>query len=181
MPWFPLPEPQQRGCSAKPSKTLRGRVLGTLQHPSVPFTTSTYCRPQGSPELSQRAEWWKGKQCSALLCIMTGPHSGHVHALQPSECRGFRCHPLTLGQSQSTCIVQEPCESRSGRPGLSVLTSLLVSVDVKLYSHASALVSACPYVNRHPRTLSNTTCLPTRVHVEQSGQTLISDLKLCRI
>ena len=32
-----------------------------------------------------------------------------------------------------TDIVQERCESRGGRPGLSVLTSLLVSVDVKLY------------------------------------------------
>ena len=30
-------------------------------------------------------------------------------------------------------IVQELCESRGGRPGLSDLTSLLVSVDVKLY------------------------------------------------
>ena len=30
-------------------------------------------------------------------------------------------------------IVQELCESRGGRPALSVLTSLLVSVDVKLY------------------------------------------------
>ena len=30
-------------------------------------------------------------------------------------------------------IVQELCESRGGRPGLSVVTSLLVSVDVKLY------------------------------------------------
>ena len=30
-------------------------------------------------------------------------------------------------------IVQELCESRSGRPGLSALTSLLVSVDVKNY------------------------------------------------
>ena len=30
-------------------------------------------------------------------------------------------------------IVQELCESRGGRPGLSVLTSLLFSVDVKLY------------------------------------------------
>ena len=29
-------------------------------------------------------------------------------------------------------IAQELCESRGGRPGLSVLTSLLVSVDVKL-------------------------------------------------
>ena len=31
------------------------------------------------------------------------------------------------------CIVQELCESRGGRPGLSVLTTLLVSVDVKNY------------------------------------------------
>ena len=30
-------------------------------------------------------------------------------------------------------LVQELCESRGGRPGLSVLASLLVSVDVKLY------------------------------------------------
>ena len=29
-------------------------------------------------------------------------------------------------------IVQDLCESRGSRPGLSVLTSLLVSVDVKL-------------------------------------------------
>ena len=36
-------------------------------------------------------------------------------------------------QSISLDIVQELCESRGGRPGLSVLTSLLVSVDVKLY------------------------------------------------
>ena len=41
-------------------------------------------------------------------------------------------------------IVQELCESRGGRPGLSVLTSLLVSVDVKNYGtmlrHCSQLV-----------------------------------------
>ena len=33
----------------------------------------------------------------------------------------------------SLVLVQELCESRGGRPGLSVLTNLLVSVDVKLY------------------------------------------------
>ena len=33
--------------------------------------------------------------------------------------------------TSSVPIVQELCESRGGRPGLSVLTSLLVSVDVK--------------------------------------------------
>ena len=40
-----------------------------------------------------------------------------------------------IRQRVSKCrfIVQELCESRGGRPGLSVLTSLLVSVDVKLY------------------------------------------------
>ena len=37
-------------------------------------------------------------------------------------------------ENVSICIiVQELCESRGGRPGLSVLTSLLVSVDVKIY------------------------------------------------
>ena len=34
---------------------------------------------------------------------------------------------------EGSAIVQELCESRGGRPGLSVLTSLLVSVDVKIY------------------------------------------------
>ena len=36
-----------------------------------------------------------------------------------------------VGELQA--IVQELCESRGGRPELSVLTSVLVSVDVKLY------------------------------------------------
>ena len=38
-----------------------------------------------------------------------------------------------VGGVQELFIVQELCESRGGRPGLSVLTSLLVAVDVKLY------------------------------------------------
>ena len=36
-------------------------------------------------------------------------------------------------RQRSRAIIQELCESRGGRPGLSVLTSLLVSVDVKQY------------------------------------------------
>jgi len=40
---------------------------------------------------------------------------------------------LKLVRWAGSVIVQELCESRGGRPGLSVLTSLLVSVDVKLY------------------------------------------------
>ena len=49
-------------------------------------------------------------------------------------------HSATLSSCKSklkiflfSVIVQELCESRRGRPELSVLTSLLVSVDVKLY------------------------------------------------
>ena len=38
-----------------------------------------------------------------------------------------------IGRSRAGHIVQELCESRGGRPGLSVLTSLLVSVNVKIY------------------------------------------------
>ena len=43
--------------------------------------------------------------------------------------------PYKNGGSDATVvyIVQKLCESRGGRPGLSVLTSLLVSVDVKNY------------------------------------------------
>ena len=40
---------------------------------------------------------------------------------------------LELVRWASSVIVQELCESRDGRPGQAVLTSLLVSVDVKLY------------------------------------------------
>ena len=36
-------------------------------------------------------------------------------------------------QSVNTCRALKLCEIRGGRPGLSVLTSLMVSVDVKLY------------------------------------------------
>ena len=40
---------------------------------------------------------------------------------------------LFFSYSLFCLIVQELCESRGGRPELSVLTSLLVSVDVKNY------------------------------------------------
>ena len=59
-----------------------------------------------------------------------------------------------------TVMVQELCKGRGGRPGLSVLTTLLSGFRGRkvILNHASALVSACPeYVNWHLRTLSNTT------------------------
>ena len=42
----------------------------------------------------------------------------------------YKCH---LGLFARHFIVQELCESRGGRPELSALTSLLVSVDVRNY------------------------------------------------
>ena len=41
--------------------------------------------------------------------------------------------PQVKGHHVERPPVQELCESRGGCPGLSVLTSLLVSVDVKIY------------------------------------------------
>ena len=62
------------------------------------------------------------------------------------RCVASKVSVLKLFSSFTDYIVQELCESRGGRPGLSVLTSLLASVDVRkdLLNHASALVSACP-------------------------------------
>ena len=67
--------------------------------------------------------------------------------------------------------VQELCESRGGRPQGSpaVLTSLMVSVDVKqpwtMHTHWSQFV---PNVNRHPRTWSSTLISSSCAKVEVS-------------
>ena len=66
--------------------------------------------------------------------------------------------------------VQELCESRGGRPGLPVLMSLLVSVDVK--QHWTMLTHWSQFVpnmsTRHPRTLSFTSS-STSSRLETSG------------
>ena len=57
------------------------------------------------------------------------------------EIEWYGSHPWEslpcLGLSFDVCPVRlyivQVCECRGGRPGLSVLTSLMVSVDVKLY------------------------------------------------
>ena len=53
----------------------------------------------------------------------------HLSRSVSSQSIGLYIHVIV---SQNN-IVQELCESRGGRAGLSVLTSLLVSVDVKIY------------------------------------------------
>ena len=89
----------------------------------------------------------KGSSSLSLSC----PSLNSQHALLFSVTRcartQFRAKPvisarkymgsfpftLTVLKGLFFSIVQELCESRGDRPGLSVLTSLLVSVDVKLY------------------------------------------------
>ena len=46
---------------------------------------------------------------------------------------GQKSYLMGLMHPKALWIVQELCESRGGRPELSVLTNLLVSVDVKIY------------------------------------------------
>ena len=55
-------------------------------------------------------------------------HASAVSLLESGEQRYIKAIIVVI-----VIRVQELCESRGGRPGLSVLTSLLVSVDVKLY------------------------------------------------
>ena len=65
-----------------------------------------------------KGDWAKVMPVVALLLLLQLRRNGAYNRF-PQACRYIR--------------VQRLCESRGGRPGLSVLTSLLVSVDVKLY------------------------------------------------
>ena len=62
--------------------------------------------------------WWQQVQTCVNLDSILSIHAGGINK---------------ENQVRHDIIVQELCESRGGRPGLSVLTSLLVSVDVKIY------------------------------------------------
>ena len=67
---------------------------------------------------------------------MAAVSSGTSH--ERTKTAGLQLHHVGGRIFKARCknyshIVQELCESRGGRPGLSVLTSLLVSVDVKIY------------------------------------------------
>ena len=70
---------------------------------------------------------------SAKLCPQSpGSPLSFVLLATTESAAGFNTKQLPL--ALLSLIVQELCESRSGmHPGLSFLTSLLVSVDVKLY------------------------------------------------
>ena len=75
-----------------------------------------------------------------FLMTSSSPTVTWVVVLEARTCRfsSIQQFSSSLRHKSRVCdpvwpIVQELCESRGGRPGLSVLTSLLVSVDVKNY------------------------------------------------
>ena len=67
----------------------------------------------------------KQKRCKKLVTHVES-HASAVSLLKRAENSDHQIKKIEV-------IVQELCESRGGRPGLPVLTSLPVSVDVKLY------------------------------------------------
>ena len=79
----------------------------------------------------------------ALLCDVSDKSRSRRMIMDISKVSTLQCktpnntiiteHTIYSEDEIETVIVQELCESRGGRPGLSVLTSLLVSVDVKNY------------------------------------------------
>ena len=76
-----------------------------------------------SSQIKCQVSWFHCLLCAAVDLYEVG------YKLLPVACCGL----YEVGYKLLCIIVQELCESRGGRPGLSVLTSLLVSVDVKLY------------------------------------------------
>ena len=78
-------------------------------------------------------------KASLLLLFMTKEDRCYASLTLGSRMSSLPGLERQVSVSENMCaaplciIVQELCESRGGRPGLSVLTSLRVSVDVKLY------------------------------------------------
>ena len=74
-----------------------------------------------------KAEVNKARSSVVIKCMSDRYVLGFASALR------FHRSQILYRLYRSPHIVQELCESRGGRPGLAVLTSLLVSVDIKLY------------------------------------------------
>ena len=90
---------------------------------------SPCCQDGDNTGVHEQAGRTSGSHCDGqrLACLLTqSGSSAFVGFVQP-------CAYICGLQERWPFRVQELCESQGGRPGLSVLTSLLVSVDVKLY------------------------------------------------
>ena len=77
---------------------------------------------------------------TSVQSLLNSPNPNHQVGTKATtaviSARTAFCECEEIKPNSKTCkklIVQELCESQGGRPELSVLTSLLVSVDVKNY------------------------------------------------
>ena len=101
-----------------------------------PLPTETLKWLSSLPILMQKSFWWW--QCSDRYIISLSPHFHTTFPPPPLLPVPNKPYGVSVDVKHHVyllnlhTIVQELCESRGGRPGLSVLTSLLVSVDVKL-------------------------------------------------
>ena len=93
------------------------------------MVASRWCLKSGVPSLCN-ARAVSGRYLRGLRSQEEGGGGGTNSKATLSPRERFY---IKMGSGVSNFIVQELCESRGGRPGLSVLTSLLVSVDVKIY------------------------------------------------
>ena len=82
-----------------------------------------------------KARFYANVSCSSSHCTKTSAKRMSFKATLTRKPTHKQAHKYRKSRAvlYIFVIVQELCESRGGRPGLSVLTSLLFSVDVKLY------------------------------------------------
>ena len=123
---------------------------------------------------------WKGQGQPQKL----GHGSSNRVYVNSRTARGRNNREWFLVRNNLPFVVQELCESRGGRPGLSVLTSLLVSVDVKLYStmlrHGLSLSLICQLTSEDIKQHYLPTYLPFIVSIclSSSGLFLFSFVRL---
>ena len=96
--------------------------------------------------MSRNTDWL----CNRVYCIRVPGHNPLIFSfLSFSFLIGWEFYGPQLSKVlkpvrwAGSVIVQELCESRGGRAGLSVLTSLLVSVDVKIYCTVLRFIAPC--------------------------------------
>ena len=82
--------------------------------------------------LQKQLEYNKSLFMYSVLGNEAPEYISNLYTHTPSRYSNSRNYHLSLLRPRID-IVQELCESRGGRPGLSILTSLLVSVDVNIY------------------------------------------------
>ena len=118
-------------------RRLRKVAFQTVSAFRLTDDVSLFCRPFKE---NRRRTFPLSGECvsSKRVCIKSHPARRHNGLLQvpvlstPQNINRLQTFEILYCKGKLV-IVQELCESRGGRPGLSVLTSLLVSVDVKNY------------------------------------------------